>query len=276
MTAKRPNIGLNIILVIYVLLSVYPIVFMLTNAFKDGMQTAVNPFTIAFAQPFGGNFIMAWQAISPEFYRSLYIVAISVVGIVAFAMLSAYSFARLEYPWKGFLFNAIFALLLVPGFLTLIPLFLEIKNLNLLNTSWGLILPYIAGSQAFAIFVFRTFIQAIPGELFEAARIDGANDIQMFTRLVIPLSVPVMVTIALLNINGIWGDYVLPSLILDPSHATVAVAIANFQPPQDAPSLNAGNMQLAAFAISSLPIAALFLFLMRYFVAGLTSGGVKM
>lgn len=276
MTAKRPGVGLNVVLVVLVLISVYPIVFMLTNAFKDGLQTAANPFTIAFAQPFGSNFALAWQAIAPQFFRSVYIVVISVAGIVAFAMLSAYSFARLEFPFKKFLFNAVFALLLVPGFLTLIPLFLEIKNMGLLNTSWGLILPYIAGSQAFAIFVFRTFIEAIPGELFEAARIDGANDIQMFTRLVIPLSVPVMVTIALLNINGIWGDYVLPSLILDPSHSTVAVAIANFQPPQDAPSLNAGNMQLAAFTVSSIPIAALFLFLMRYFVAGLTSGAVKM
>lgn len=276
MTAKRSNVGLNLVLVIYVLLSVYPIVFMLTNAFKDGLQTAVNPFTVTLAKPFGENFAMAWQAIAPDFFRSLSIVGVSVAGIVGLAMLSAYSFARLEYPYKAFLFNAVFALLLVPGFLTLIPLFLEIKNLHLLNTSWGLILPYISGSQAFAIFVFRTFIQGLPGELFEAARIDGANELQMFTRLVVPLSVPVMVTIALLNINGIWGDYVLPSVILDPSHATVAVAVANFQPPPDAPSLNAGNMQLAAFAIASLPIATLFLFLMRYFVAGLTSGGVKM
>jgi ABC-type glycerol-3-phosphate transport system permease component len=249
---------------------------MLTNALKDGLQMASNPFAIAFEQPFGINFAMAWQAIAPEFFRSIYIVAISVVFITTFGMLSAYSFARLDFPLKRLLFNVVFALLLVPGFLTLIPLFLEIKNMNLLNTSWGLILPYIAGGQAFAIFVFRTFITAIPNEIFEAGRIDGANDLQMFTRLVVPLSVPVMVTIALLNINGLWGDYVLPSLILDPSHSTVAVAIANFQPPQDSPSLNAGNMQLAAFTISSIPIAVLFLFLMRYFVAGLTSGSVKM
>ena len=276
MTAKRPRVGLNTVLVIYVLISVYPIVFMLTNAFKNGLQTAANPFAVAFSQPFGSNFALAWQAIAPDFFRSVYIVAVSVAGIVLFAMLSAYAFARLEFPLKKFLFHAVFALLLVPGFLVLIPLFLEIKNMGLLNTPWGLILPYIAGSQAFAIFVFRTFIAAIPGDLFEAARIDGANDLQMFARLVIPLSVPVMVTIALLNINGIWGDYVLPSLILDPSHATVAVAVVNFQPPQDAPSLNAGNMQLAAFTVASIPIAALFLFLMRYFVAGLTSGAMKM
>ena len=250
--------------------------FMLTNAFKNGLQTAANPFAIVFSQPFGQNFVWAWQAIAPQFLRSVYIVSVSVAGIVTLAMLSAYAFARLEFPFKRFLFNAIFALLLVPGFLTLIPLFLEIKNLGLLHTSWGLILPYVAGGQAFAIFVFRTFIQAIPAELFEAAQIDGANELQMFYRLVVPLCVPVMVTIALLNVNSIWGDYILLTLILDPLHSTVAVAVANFQPLPTAPTLNAGNIQLAAFTIASIPIAGLFLFLMRYFVAGLTSGAVKM
>ena len=74
MTAKRSNVGLNLVLVIYVLLSVYPIVFMLTNAFKDGLQTAVNPFAVTFAKPFGENFAMAWQAIAPDFVRSRSIV----------------------------------------------------------------------------------------------------------------------------------------------------------------------------------------------------------
>lgn len=273
---RRPSVSLNVTLVIMVILSVYPIVFMIGNAFKDGLQTAASPFSIVFAEPFGQNFVLAWQAIGPSFLRSILIVCVSVAGITVFAMMSAYAFARLEFPGKKVLFNVVFGLLLIPGFLTLIPLFLEIKNMNLLHSNWGLILPYIAGGQAFAIFVFRTFIETLPGELFEAARIDGANDIQVFSRMVVPLCVPVMVTIGLLNINGLWGDYVLPSLILDPSHSTIAIAIANFQPPPDAPSLNAGNQQLAAFAVSSIPVVALFLFLMRYFVAGITSGAVKM
>ncbi|MFD1676842.1 carbohydrate ABC transporter permease [Alicyclobacillus fodiniaquatilis] len=276
MTAKRPSVMLNTVLVILVILSIFPIFFMISNAFKDGVQTAANPFSIQFAKPFGSNFLLAWQVLSPAFFRTVVIVLISVLGIVALAMLSAYSFGRLDFPGKKMLFNIVFGLLLIPGFLTLIPLFLEIKNLGLLNSKWGLILPYIAGNQAFAIFVFRTFIQSLPGELFEAAYIDGASDIQIFTKVVIPLSVPIMVTIALLNINGLWGDYVLPSLILDPNHSTVAVTIANFQPPQDAPNINAGNMQDAAFTVSSIPIAALFLFLMRYFVSGITNGAIKM
>lgn len=276
MTAKRPNIGLNIVLMALVVFALYPIIFMVSNAFKNGTQTAANPFAIELGQPFGSNFVQAWMYLEPEFIRTLFIVAVSVLGIVAFGLFSAYSFARLEYPGKKVLFAVVFGLLLIPGFLTLIPLFLEVESFHLLNSVWGLILPYVAGGQAFAIFVFRTFIKGLPEELFEAARLDGASDIQIFTRMVVPLSVPIMVTIALMNIVGIWGDYVFPSLVLSASHATVAVAIANFQPPLDLPSVNAGNMQLAAFTVSSIPIVFLFLFLMRYFVAGITSGALKM
>ena len=94
-------------------------------------------------------------------------------------MLSAYAFARMEFWGSSFLFYAIFGLLLIPGFLTLIPLFLEVRGMGLVNNPLGLILPYIAGGQAFAIFVFRSAIQDIPEDLFEAARLDGASHLRM-------------------------------------------------------------------------------------------------
>lgn len=275
MVSKKRDIPLNVVLVVLALLSVYPIFFMLSNALKSGAQSA-DPFSLGFAQPFGTNFVKAWIYVAPAFMRSVFIVVLSVAGVVSFGMLSSYAFARLKFPARNFLFYVVFALLLVPGFLTLIPLFLEIKDLGLLGSSWGLIFAYIGGGQAFAIFVLRSTIEGLPMEFFEAARMDGAGDWQVLLRIVVPLSVPIMVSVALINIINIWGDYILPSLILDPTRTTVAVAIANFQPPPDLPNIDAPNMQFAAFGIASVPVLALFLILLRYFVAGITSGGLKM
>ena len=273
---KYSNLGLYLILLMLVFLAAYPMIFMLSNALKNGLQYTANPFSLGFARPFGQFFVVAWQYLAPSFLRTIFIMAVSVVGVIAFAMMSAYAFGRMEFFAKKFLFYTVFGLLLVPGFLTLIPLFLQIKNMGLLDNYWALILPYIAGGQAFAIFVFRTFVSGLPGELFESARLDGANELQMFLRIVVPLSVPIMITIALLNITGIWGDYVWPTLVLAPSQSTVAMAIANFQPPPAIISINVVNMQFAAYAIASIPMIILFLFFMRYFVAGITSGAIKM
>jgi ABC-type glycerol-3-phosphate transport system permease component len=263
-------------LLILLFLAAYPMIFMLINAFKDGLQYNANPLSFALSYPLGKFFATAWQYLAPAFVRTAIITFSSVAGVVAFAMLSAYAFARIDFYGRTFLFYAVFGLLLVPGFLTLIPLVLDIRHFGLLNNYFGLILPYVAGGQAFAIFVFRGFIEGLPSELFEAARVDGAGELYQFLRIVLPLSIPVMITIALLNITGIWGDYVFPSLIMSISNSTVAMAIGNFQPPPSVVSVNIVNLQFAAYTLASIPMILLFLFFMRHFVAGITSGAIKM
>lgn len=272
---RRPAFGLHVVLLILAALGLYPLIFMVLNAFKSGIQTAASPFSIPL-HPLWQNFVQAFEATGSAFWRSGVIVSVSVTVMLIFALMAAYAFAKMRFPGRDKLFYVIFGLLLVPGFLVLIPLFLEIKDLHLLNSLWGLILPYIAGGQAFCIFILRTFIRALPDELFEAAKMDGATEWPMFLRIVVPLSVPIVVTLALLNVIGLWSDYILPSLVLSTNHETVALAIANFVPPPLAPSINAFNLQLAAFTLASIPIAILFMFLMRYFVAGITNGSLKM
>src|SRR5690606_4313702 len=109
---------------------------------------------------------------------------------VFLASLSAYVFARHRFPGSDAVFYAIIALLMIPGVLTLIPLFLLVKDLGLLNTFWALILPYIAGGQAFAIFVLRSFIAGQPEEIFESARIDGAGEFTIYQRIAVPMAKP--------------------------------------------------------------------------------------
>ena len=205
---------------------------MIINALKNGIQTAASPFSLP-SHPLWSNFSQAIQSILPAARQSAIIVSVSVVFMLLFALMCAYAFAKIKFPEREALFYVVFGLLLIPGFLTLIPLFLEIKQAGLLNSDWGLILPYIAGGQAFCVFILRTFLRAIPEDLFEAARIDGAGDFKVFLHIVTPLSVPILVTLGLLNIVGLWSDFVLPSLVLSGTNETLAVAITNFTPPAE-------------------------------------------
>ncbi len=257
-------------------LALFPMYFMAVTGLKNGIQLEENPFNVAVAHPFGTFYVTAWDYIDGDLLRTVLIIAASVAGILVLGMMSAYAFARMEFLGSGVLFYAIFGLLLIPSFLTLIPLFLEVRGMGLLDNPLALVLPYIAGGQAFAIFVFRSSIRGIPEELFEAARVDGASHLRMLLRIAAPLSRPIMIAVALLNITVFWGDYVFPSLVLGVPQSTAAMAIGNFQPPPSVPSINVVNMQFAAYTIVSVPIILLFLIFLRYFISGMASGAVKM
>ncbi|MCC5875158.1 MAG: carbohydrate ABC transporter permease, partial [Candidatus Sumerlaeia bacterium] len=143
---------------------------------------------------------------------------------------------------------------------------------GLLNTWWALWLPYWAGGQIFGILLFRTFCEGIPESLFEAARIDGAGEFTIYTRIVLPLSLPIIATLAIIQFVGTYNDYVWPLVtISSPSNQVFAVGITQFA--ADA-QLDMAP-QMAGYIIGSIPLVIAFIFGMRYYVQGLTSGALK-
>jgi ABC-type glycerol-3-phosphate transport system permease component len=146
-------------------------------------------------------------------------------------------------------------------------------KLRLVNTLWAAILPYIAGGQPFAIFVLRTFIAQLPEELFEAARIDGANHLDILIRLVMPLSTPILVVIGILHVLHAWNDIAWPLLVLNNLEVrTVALQLLVFQnPSEDYPTA-----AFAGYIIASVPLFVMFFLGMRQFVAGVITGAVKL
>lgn len=277
-TAGRAGKGVAhyVALIVIGILSLFPVYFMVVTGLKDGALLSKSPFNIAISEPFGRFYSAAWGYLTTPFLWTIVIVVPSIAGILATGMLSSYAFARIRFIASQTLFYCIFGLLLIPGFLTLIPLFLEVRGMGLQNNPLGLILPYVAGGQAFAIFVLRSAIEDIPEELFEAARVDGASHLRMLWSIAIPLCRPTMVAVALLNLTTFWGDYVFPSLVMSVERSTVAMAIGNFQPPPSIPSPDVVNMQFAAYTLVSLPLIVIFIIFMRYFVAGMTSGALRM
>ncbi len=278
MRIRIRDVRSHIVLLVIAALVLYPMCYMLINALNSGVTTATNPWWFGSVMHWQ-NYRDAFAVVAPAFLRTVTIVVLSVAGTLVCASPAAYAFSRYRFRWRNVLFMVFFALLLIPGFVTLIPLVLEIRGLGLTNTMWGLVFPYIAGGQAFGVFILRTFYQQMSQDLIDAARIDGATDTQIFVAVAVPLAVPVMITVAILQFVGLWSDYVLPSLILSSSNPTVAMAITNFSPPMiagDAANLSGLNMQFASFVLASIPIGVLFAFLMRYFVQGITSGAVKL
>jgi len=150
-----------------------------------------------------------------------------------------------------------------------------VKTYGLLNTRMALILPYIASGQALSIFILRSFLASLPEELFEAARIDGAGELESFWLIAIPLSLPILGTVAIMHVIGIWNDYLWPTVTLaDPNLATITLKLVAFTS-QEA-NLQQWGPLFAGYVISALPLIILFGLTMRLFIEGLTSGALKL
>lgn len=276
---------LHLPLLVLVALTFYPFVFLVQTSLKDNSQ---------FFHDFWGmrppyhweNYTQAWDAIRQYILNTLIVTVTTVAGTLVISAFSAYVFARHRFPGRDVLFYAILSLMMVPGVLTLISAFMWMKHFPLAggNDLWGdggsglldshlaLVLPGIAGGQVFAIFVLRSFMASLPEELFEAARMDGASDWLLFSHIAVPLSRPILGTIAIMNALGTWNDYVWPYIVLsDDTRKTLSVGLAAFRGTY---ATTYGPL-MAGYVLASLPLLILFLLMMRTFIAGLTSGALK-
>jgi ABC-type glycerol-3-phosphate transport system permease component len=269
----RHDFPLHLVLVLLALFTFYPLVFTLFTSFKDNSQFYSTFWGPAFPLHWG-NYTDAWRQLYPVLVNTVLVGVISAFGTVFLASLSAYVFARHRFPGRDAIFYAIIALLMIPGVLTLIPLFLLVKDLRLLNTYWVLILPYIAGGQAFAIFVLRSFIASQPEEIFESARIDGADEFTIYRKIAVPMAKPILGTLAILSLLGSWNDYIWPSVTLrNPELWTISLKLVSFS--SQWASLQQYGPMFAGYVIASIPLLILFMFTMRLFIEGLASGAIK-
>ena len=268
----------HVVLITVALVALFPIYFLAVNSVKDEIQFTRDPLFLPETFRWE-NYSKAWDTVARPIVNSTIIVSASVAGILVLSSLSAYAFSILRFPGRRLLFMLVFVLLLIPSVLTLIPLYLQIKRLDVLGISGGygsLILPYVAAGQAFSIFVLKTFFDGISRELIDAARIDGAGDIRVYTNIVMPLSVPVLASVAIVNFIPLWNDYLLPSLLLGHNYRTLTMALVTFQGSAQSHSASNFGALMASYAFACIPLGIVFTFLMRYYVEGLTSGALKL
>ncbi len=270
---RRAQLPLHAVLILLTVLTLYPFVFMVLTSLKDNTQFYTSFWVPAWPLHWS-NYVDAYQALAPYIWNSAVVTVLSTAGTVVIIVPPSYVFAHFDFKLREPLFFLIIMLLFIPALLTLVPLFLEVKALHLLDTWWALVMPYIAASQVLGILILRNFFSAQPRELYEAAEIDGANDLDRMLRIGVPLAVPVIGTIAIFTALNIWGDYLWPLVAL-PSQQnwTMPLGLVNFQNTFATQQL--WGPLFAGYVIAALPMVILFLLLMDFFIRGLTEGALK-
>ncbi|MAE64969.1 MAG: hypothetical protein CMJ18_11930 [Phycisphaeraceae bacterium] len=216
---------------------------------------------------------LAWEVLRGYMVNSLVVSILTAIGVSALGSSTAYILARHRFMGRRAIFLVFLATMMFPGVLTLVPSFLLVKNLGLLNTYWAMILPYVAGGQVFAIFVFRSFFAGIPEELFESARIDGAGHLGLYLNILLPLSRPAFSVVIIMSVIGTWNNFLWPFITnTDGSYHVIASGLYVM-----ATSPHASNFSTmyAAYAISSIPLLILFVYATRPFLEGMTLGALK-
>lgn len=270
---KLSGIVIEIVIILIAFLMLYPIIFMVFTSFKDNPEFFRNFWGPPAALHFE-NFKLAWGYLKGSFLNTVIVCAISVPGVLVTGSMSAYAFARLRFPFRNFFYYMVLALMMIPNMLVLIPTFTMVAEMGILNTHWAVALPAIANGEAFVIFVLRGFFVGLPEEIFESARMDGANEFKIYCKIAVPLSMPIMGTVFVMRLLSDWNDYLWPSLVMsDPEKWTIAVAIKAFKAQFDL--LPQWGPLYAGFTLTVIPLIIFFAFTMRYYVEGITSGAVK-
>lgn len=256
-----------------------PFVYVVANSFKDGAQFLEQPMAILWTFHWQ-NYVEAWRGIGLYLGNTVIVGILSAVVSVAIAVPASYFFAEIRVPGKNLIFTAFVGLLLIPWVLTIIPLYLEAHYFRIDNTWLALIFPYAAGSQPMFVYLFRTFFEGIPKELYESARLDGAGEWKVLLRIVAPLSVPILMTGSILVFNSVWGDYLWPQLVLNNYHlftvsAGLQLFVSQLSNTYTSLGLSGVGPEFAAYVIAMLPIIALIIVTMKFFIQGVTSGSVK-
>ncbi|GAB6099201.1 carbohydrate ABC transporter permease [Halanaerocella petrolearia] len=262
-----------VILAIGTSIFVFPAFWVMMSSLKGRREFTQGHFFPQGALKFG-NYIEAWlKGGMAKYYLNSIIVTLVAVSVgIFFSSLAAYAFSRLEFRGREVLFYLFLAMMMLPPQLGLIPLFLILKNLGLYNSRMGLILPYIGGVLPLSIFLMRGYLKEIPPEMDEAAKIDGANHWQIYSRIIMPLTKPILATCIVMAVHGTWNEFLLATtLIKDDLLRTIPVGIVQMQ--VNSAAINYPRL-MAANVISFLPLVIVFIFLQKYFVKGVTGGAL--
>jgi multiple sugar transport system permease protein len=205
------------------------------------------------------------------FTNSVVVAVVTVLGNLLFCSLVGYALAKLRFPGKRLLFGLVLVTLMVPGVVTFVPLFVVVAKLGLVDTYAGLILPFL--TSPLGVFLMRQFIRGIPDPLLEAARIDGAGELRIFARVVLPLCGPALATLGILTFLASWNNFLWPLVVAqNQDRYTLPVALSLYSTGEQATDY---GLLLAGSVMVVTPIVLLFIALQRWFVQGVAGTGLK-
>jgi multiple sugar transport system permease protein len=263
------------VLVLVALLMFVPFAFSVSTSLKTGPETLHltlgNMFwpdeatSAAYRLAFDSN-IARW------FFNSAVIAGAWIIGRCVMDTMAGYAFARMQFPARDFLFLLVLGTMMVPGIVTIIPKFILLRDLGLLNTYGALTIPFLA--DAFGIFLMKQFFQSIPIDLEEAARVDGASRYKIFLNIIVPNAIPAISALAIFSFQGSWNSFLEPVIFTSGGNTnlyTLPVGLANFRQEY----LTNWPTLMAISVITTVPMAIFFLIFQRYFISSNLSRGIK-
>ncbi len=284
--AKLVSILQNVLLFLLCIVTLFPFAVMLSTAFKDMKEIRSASMTLLPKEPT----LVPFQTILSDsswiryFYNSFKLTLWSILGALLINSLAGFAFARLQFRGRKWLFVLLLLGMMVPAQVTMLPAYVIMRyipfaggndilgrgGMGLLNSNAGLIIAYLCGS--YGVFLYRQFLVNFPASLDDAARVDGLSYFGMYLRIYLPLSKPVLATMVVIRATATWNDYIWPLLITQKEKMyTVQLALSQFR----SDSGDIWNLIMAATTLIMLPVILLFLFLQRYFVAGIVTTGIK-
>ena len=253
-----------------------PLLWMALSAFKTQKDLTASPPVWLPSQWTLSNFSQLLDQLDmPRYFMNSLIVAVLVtVSNLLFCSMVGYALAKLDFTGRSRVFGIVLIALMVPGNLLILPLYVLMNRLGLIDTYAGLVLPFAAG--AFGVFLMRQFMQSVPDELLEAARIDGAGEWYIFFRIVLPLVRPALATLAIFTFLGSWNNFVWPLIATnDPGKYTLPVALATFANDPNRTIAGGNGMLMAGSLLVVLPVLVVFIALQRHFTQGIATAGLK-
>lgn len=276
--AKR-TVG-YVVLVFFALVFIMPFVLSAVTAFKSLPDIQANPVSFVADPAYGGWTTEGLEGLNTSQVRlprwtinSVIVTVVVVILRITFGALAGYALARMRFPGRGFIFALVLAVMAVPAIVLAIPRFMVMKQLGIINTYPGLILPL--AFDAFGIFLMKQFFEQLPRELEEAAALDGASTWQTFRQVMLPLAAPGLIALVILSTQGVWNEFlhVLIARIGNPDLTTLPVGLAgitaSFGEAQPWNTITAGAL------ITIIPIAIVFFIFQRYFVQGTAASAIK-
>jgi raffinose/stachyose/melibiose transport system permease protein len=264
---------LYIVLIAFALINAYPILWMIINSFKSSKEFALNKLGLPSHLRFS-NYIDAWQTANfgQFLWNSIIVSVVAVIITVFFGALAAYFLARFEFKINKLVYNFFVMGLLVPIHATLVPMFILMSKIGLLNTRLSLIFPYVAFNLPITIFLLVSFMKSFPKDIEESAIMDGAGVLKIFWSIILPMSRPALATVLILSFINNWNEFVFALVLINnPNLQTLPLGLQNFAGEHTTDYVG----QMAGLTMALLPILIVYLLLEKELIKGMTAGAVK-
>jgi multiple sugar transport system permease protein len=271
-TPSLPAVLINGLLLGLATVTLFPLVWMVAVSLMSPCEASTFPPPLVPGRPTFANYreLFAHAGMGRYLFNSAMLTSVVTLVSLFFNVAAGYGFAKLRFAGRDRIFKLLLAALVIPSQVAMVPLFLLLKHLGLVNTYGGVIVPAMA--SIFGIFVVRQYALSIPDELLEAARIDGASEFRIFWSVIVPVIRPIIVTLAVFTSLGAWNDFMWPLIVLGDSDLyTLPVALASLSREH----VQDNELMMAGSVLTILPVLLVFLVLQRYYMQGLMLGSVK-